>query len=492
MPASFFDKTADLSFGIDVFLSNRQPYNVDDIATDIAVEDVTVFRGEDEFQIDPANVDVSQNPTDPVGRYNVLLTNDTILDSAGVAFVLEDGDDVRFRVRVTTTPAEGDIVVVRDFDIQDTTVPRGYFELPQNIQFQPSIDGGVENEDGFVFSLFDPDGQALVGATIDVSAILHSRGATDTSADSINSYSVTELAGGRYKINAIALSAGLDPIELQAGDEVHFTLTATVDDNLVTGTTTVQVEAQGTGGGRIDVSESIFAIPSADGTFQDFEVFVFDSAGQLDPNAVVTIDRAMLFSTVNGASSVTNSAFVVTTANPGVHLIQPDAGADAPVRHGDYLQYLLKTEIEGKTAYRLVEIVFRATETPRLLIQDGLKFVPSSGGTNIKASVQVVTGTLDPAGDAESSVGAIQAVRLQKQDGTVIDGVPANFSYLHVDGSRWQLEHAVGFESAPGVPEPLEAGDAVHFEISHEYETFPTLTGTITASITAAGRPFAI
>ena len=499
MPANSFDKTADINFGFDLFLSNRQPYNVNDIGTDIVIEAVTVFRGETEIQVN-GTTEITQNADDPVGRYNVLLANSDILDaSTNLLFILEDGDDIRFRIRATTTAAEGDIVIVRDFDIDDTTVPRGYFELPQTIMFAPSTDGGVAAGDGFIFNVFGPDGEALAGAAPTFAAITHSRGNVNIVADP-SGYQIDEDVGvaGQYTVTPVTgLVDSVDgsPIELQGGDEIRIVLNATIDDVVVTGTTTVQVESGGAGIGRIEVGQLGSSLPNMDGNFNTFTAFTFNSAGELDTTATITLDRAMVFyadGTAPYSAAVLGAVASIVGNTDGSHSVETADGAAVPVRGGDYLQLLLKATIEGKVVYNLVDINFRHSTTPRIDVPDNLQFVPSEGGANIRFSTNVITGTPDSTDDAEASNGIINDVRLYKQDGTEIAGAVTGFEYTSAGNTRWEIEYISGFESAPGVPLALEPGDRVVFDLQHTSDVFYPISETVTASIVAAGRPFAM
>lgn len=186
------------------------------------------------------------------------------------------------------------------------------------------------------------------------------------------------------------------------------------------------------------------------------------------------------------------ASVAIITGTTGSHAVVPEDGAASPVRGGDYIQLLLKATIEGKVVYNLVDLNFRHSTPPRIDVPDNLQFVPSEGGTNVRFSTNIITGTLESNGDAEDSTGEIVGVRLYKQDGTEVVGAPDNFNYGSIGNTRWEVNHVTGFESAPGVPEPLEPGDRVVFDLKHTSSVFYPIAETVTAMIIAAGRPFAM
>ena len=100
----------DLNFTIDLRLADGiTPANVANIATDITIQSITHIRGSVETQWDVTNVLADQNPGDPVGRYNILLT------VANFDVPLEDDDKVEFIGTATlptgSTPFREEFVV---------------------------------------------------------------------------------------------------------------------------------------------------------------------------------------------------------------------------------------------------------------------------------------------------------------------------------------------------------------------------------------------
>lgn len=104
---------APFNFQIDIANGSGTPTNVD-IDSDIVVTSVTLVRGVDETNWDPALVTKSQNPDDAVGRYNLELPVASFVEP------LQGNDRVRFVYTVNT--GSGPFPFVEEFIVAESSL----------------------------------------------------------------------------------------------------------------------------------------------------------------------------------------------------------------------------------------------------------------------------------------------------------------------------------------------------------------------------------